>query len=269
MQLPPSSSLTGIVKHYLVLESERYLDADYRLFSDGNPGLIFHYHTPLIQFTPGSAVGNSQPNSFLYGQITQYKDLRSNGKLGMVAVVLQPSGIYSLLGISANELNNRIIRLSEIFGREALELEEHVLGAANIPAILEQVENFLIKKTIHKQHPHPVFEESLTLIYQSKGRITIQELLKQLPITERQLERSYHERIGITPKKFTDIIRFQHFLKLLQNDHGENNISDAVYDAGFYDHSHLTNYFKRYTGITPTQYQLNPHLLAINFMKMR
>lgn len=245
------------------------MDADYRLFSDGNPGIIFHFQTPLIQFTHESAVGNTQPNSFLYGQITQYKDLRANGKLGMVAVVLQPSGIYSLLGISANELNNRTIRLSEIFGREALELEEHVLGAANIPAILESVKNFLIKKTIHKQHPHPVFEESLKLIYESRGRITMQELLKQLPITERQLERNFNERIGITPKKFTDIIRFQHFLKLLQHDQRENKISDAVYDAGYYDHSHLTNYFKRFTGITPTQYQHNPHLLAINFMKMR
>src|SRR6266566_1008577 len=103
MQLSASYPLFHIVKHYLILESEEDLHLNYRLFSDGNPGIVFHFKDPLIQYTDDHLAGNPQPNSFIYGQITRYNDLRSDGELGMLVVVLQPYGIYSLLGIAACE----------------------------------------------------------------------------------------------------------------------------------------------------------------------
>jgi len=92
--------------------------------------------------------------------------------------------------------------------------------------------------------------------------------LKKIPVTERQLERKYNKYIGTSPKKFSDIIKFQHFLKLLHLHQADRKMTDVVYDGGYYDQSHLNNYFKKTTGLTPWQYKMDHQLLAINFMQL-
>jgi AraC-like DNA-binding protein len=268
MQLNPSPSLSHIVKHYLILERAEDIDLYYRLFTDGNPGLVFHFKNPLIQYAEYDLKGMIQPRSFVYGQITHYNDLRSGGELGMLVVVLQPYGIFNLLHLSASEMNNLVIPLADVFGHSARALEDRALHADDVFQIIPSVEEFLQKKRVPVKHTDPVFEESLQLIYKHKGILTIEELLKKIPVTERQLERKYSKYIGIGPKKFSDIIKFQHFLKVLQHDRSERKLTDAVYDCGYYDQSHLNNYFKKTTGLTPRQYKLEHHLLAVNFMQL-
>ncbi len=161
-----------------------------------------------------------------------------------------------------------MIPLADLFGQEALALEDRVSNANNLSLIINSVEQFLLKKGTPAKHNDPVFEESLHLIYQHKGVLRIEELLKKIPVTERQLERKYNKYIGTGPKKFSDIIKFQHFLKLLQRHHADRKMTDAVYDSGYYDQSHLNNYFKKTTGLTPLQYKLEHQLLAVNFMQL-
>src|SRR5882724_3965374 len=145
MQLPPSASLSNIVKHYLVFESEKEIHLNYRLFSDGNPGIVFHFKNPLIQYTDKHLPGNTQPKSFAYGQITHYNDLMSRGKLGMLVVVLEPYSIYALTRIAAYELNDCTIKLGDLFGQDALDLEDQILNEQNVDRIMQSVEKFLLK----------------------------------------------------------------------------------------------------------------------------
>jgi len=307
MQWRPSPWLSGIVKHYLVVEAERAPSLNYRLFSDGNPGIVFHFGEPLKQtaaselaatdimpaeralqpdrFSPDRArsSGGFQPRSFLYGQITHYNDWLSDGKLGMLVVVLQPAGISSLVRTPAHELNDSLIRLSDLFGQEAIDLEEQVIGACQPGPLMEGlsgrtfhpghpaircVEQFLLKKMKDSPGPDPFIEEALQLIADSRGLVRMDELLREIPVTQRQLERKFKAAIGMSPKKMTDIIKLQYFLKLLQQHPADNNLSDVVYEVGYYDQAHLNNYFKKMVGLTPRQYKVYPHLLAVNFMQL-
>jgi AraC-like DNA-binding protein len=268
MQRSPSASLSHLVKHYLVLEKADDLHLNYRLFTDGNPGIVFHFKHPLVQYSNGEDNGMIQPKSFIYGQISHYNNLKSRGALGMLVVVLQPWGIYNLLQTPACEMNNNIIPLADIFGSGVLDLQDRILLADNISDTIHAIEQFLLKKITHVQHTDPVFEESLQFIYHRKGVLTIEELLKKIPVTERQLERKYNKYIGTGPKKFSDIIKFQHFLKRLQFHRPDENMTSAAYEGGYYDQSHLNNYFKKTTGLTPRQYKLEHQLLAVNFMQL-
>jgi AraC-like DNA-binding protein len=267
MQIAPSILLSHIVKHYLVLERAEDLKLNYRLFSDGNPGLVFHFRQPLIQCGSNQREEMVQPKSFIYGQITHYNDLRSRGALGMLVVVLQPFGIYNLLNIPASEMNNCVIPLADLFGGDTRDLEDRILYAGHVSQIIHTVEQFLLNIKSETKNGDPAFEESLQMIYQHKGMLTIESLLKKIPVTERQLERKYNKYIGSGPKRFSDIIKFQHFLKLLQHHRPDSKMTDVVYQAGYYDQSHLNNYFKKTTGLTPWQYKIDPYLLAVNFMQ--
>ena len=268
MQLSPHPLLAGLIKHYLILETDADLILNFRLFSDGNPGIVFHYKNPLTQCAGDRRARVVQPKSFIYGQISHYNDLKGNGKLGMLVVVLQPYGIYSLLGISASELNDHMVQLSDIFGQEASDLEQKVIDAASANLRIQWIEKFFLKKSASIRDPDPLFKESLLEIYRQQGLSTIRELLAKIPVTERQLERKFKEYIGNTPKQFSDTIKFQHFLKRLQMQAPGKKISDSIYDSGYYDPSHLNNYFKKTAGFTPMQYKNAHLLLANNFMQL-
>ncbi|MBB6126938.1 helix-turn-helix domain-containing protein [Mucilaginibacter lappiensis] len=265
MQIPPSSHLAHIIKHYLILESNCNEPINYRLFSDGNPGMVFYFKTPLMQ--QGADQAYAHPNSFVYGQLTQYKDLVSTGKLDILVVVFQPYGLYALSGVASVELNDSLIKLNELFKSNAEDLEDRVLNENGIQNKIEHIENLVFKKLAGSSYPDNTLTGALKLIDNSKGNISVAQLLHVLPITEKQLERRFNQFVGIGPKRFTAIVKLQYFLKNLQRHSQDVKIADAAYESGYYDQAHLNNYFKKNIGITPSAYKIN-NLLAINFMQV-
>ncbi|MFC0518635.1 DUF6597 domain-containing transcriptional factor [Mucilaginibacter angelicae] len=266
MQIAPNPLLSSIVKHYLIIAHDKAASINYRLFSDGNPGIVFHLKEPLLQHDPNHTVATIQPRSFVYGQITHYNDIISTGKLYMLVIVLQPNALLPLLGIVAHELTNSIIQLKDLFGQEACDLEEQIARAANPSAAIAVAGQFLLKKTSAMTNSDGFVGDAVNSIYKHKGLIKVQQLLNILPVTERQLERKFSEQVGISPKKFIDSVKFQNYLKQLQKIPSTKDIAMLSYACGYYDQAHLNNYFRKHTGVTPLQYKANHRLLAINFM---
>jgi len=268
MQVQPSGILSSIVKHYLILESDRNTNAGYRLFSDGNPGIVFHYKDPFKQLYHTEAIAQIQPRSFVYGQITHYYDLTATGSLGMVVIVLQPYSTNLLFKVAADELNNKTIDLADFYGSDIHPVEDQVYSAKTSHEIISAIEKFLLKKVSATIPADAAFNQAISLIYHQKGIVTIEGLLKAVPVTERQLQRKFQHYIGISPKKFAGVIKMQHFLKRLKNHAPDDKLAQIVYGSGYYDQAHLNNWFKKSAGITPLQYHNNDNLLAINFMQM-
>jgi AraC-like DNA-binding protein len=267
MQFSSSNILKSIVRHYLFVDNDNDEHSNYHFFSDGNPGIVFHLNTPLSQSNNPTVV-QLQPRSFIYGQITNYNNITLNGRLSMLVVVLQPYGIHALLGVAAFELNNVIVKLTDVFGQDASDLEDKLLGALSINQLISYLEQFLIKRlaAIYQVDQH--LKDAVNIIYKNRGIVSIENLINTLPITERQLERKFKHYIGSSPKKFTDTIRFQFFLKSLQNNSFNKSLTEIIYAHGFYDQAHLNNYFKINTGLTPMQYKAKYNPFVINFIQV-
>jgi AraC-like DNA-binding protein len=268
MQIAPHPLLSAIVKHYLIIEHKKDVALNYRLFSDGNPGIVFHLKAPLLQYDPRHATAYTQPKSFVYGQITHYNDICSVGDMAMLIVVLQPNVLLPLLGIAAYEFIDTIVQLKDLFGQEARDLEDQVANAASLPEAAAIVEQFLLKKIAAASNRHYIVDEAIGIVHKYKGIINIKNLVDVLPVTERQLERRFSEQVGISPKKFIDTVRFQNYLKQLQKLSSIKELSSLSYACGYYDQAHLNNFFRKHTGVTPLQYKANHNLLAINLMPL-
>ncbi|WGQ10149.1 helix-turn-helix domain-containing protein [Pedobacter gandavensis] len=266
MQLPPHISVQGLVKHYLVLSRQTSTQQLYRMFSDGNPGIVFHLKDQLLQWEEGNLIPQLQPRSFVYGQLSQYSTMASKGDLSMIVVVLQPHALFTHFHIPADELKDYTVPLVDLFGSEARDLEDQVISAVSVHRAIDCIEKFLSKKTIESSALSKEIAIAMNLISQQQGIISIAQLLQNLPITEKQLERKFREHIGISPKRFADTIKFQHFLKLLQKQPDKGKIAELIYASGYYDQAHLNHNFKRMTGLSPIQYKHSQQLLAINLM---
>src|SRR5690606_28849913 len=90
-------------------------------------------------------------------------------------------------------------------------------------------------------------------IHSTNGQISIDELSKRNFKTVRQLERNFKELVGLSPKEYSNIIRFQNALNIIKNSDENRSFLDIAFECGYYDHSHLTNEIKRYTGLSPSQ----------------
>lgn len=81
------------------------------------------------------------------------------------------------------------------------------------------------------------------LLYQ--GTKEINQLSKENFISGRQMERLFHEYIGVTPKKLSNLVRYQYLWSDIVSER-HFNILDAVYKYGYTDVSHLMREFERY-----------------------
>ena len=270
MQILPTKELLPYIKHYLFLESEGHTIKKLRLFSDGNTGMVFCFKHSLISGVQDINNLNYLPDSFIYGQIGEFKDLYLVHEASLIIVVFQPDGINKLLGISANEVRDKIISTEDMFGLPGLMLYENLFDQLNPEDKLDLLNTFFLKLTPkHSLSNQTLIQSSLNFIIKNRGTITIKQLVKHTGYTERHIERVFSESIGISPKKFGNIVKLHSFLKLLKDKSVQNNITAFCYEAGYFDQSHLIKEFRKYTGITPTQYLNDTSRLATNFMELK
>lgn len=269
MQILPSTALRGFIKHYLFLACENTSIQKLRLFSDGNMGMVFSFSTNLLSNIQFTGRFEQLPASFVYGQISEFKDLYLVNGASLVIVVFQPAGLHQLLGIPAKELRDNIIGTEDLFGWQAPVLQEKLAEQITIEGKIQLLNAFFEDSVIRKkQTPQLLIEASVHFILQNKGANTIHQLVKHTGYTERHIERTFVECIGLGPKKFSNIVKLHGFLKLLKNKAPHQNLTGLSYKAGYADQSHLVREFRKYTGITPKEYLHKTNKLANNFLEL-
>ena len=113
----------------------------------------------------------------------------------------------------------------------------------------------------------PMVAQALNDIIWESGHISLKKLQENLRVSERSLERRFKESVGMSPKLFTRICRFQDALNQLKNGHYDK-LSTIAFNNGCADHSHFTRTFKEFTGILPEEYQHKSNPLTKNFPQL-
>ena len=229
------------------------------LYADGYPGIMFQQSKNGFYLLPKK---KKLSELFLYGQTLDPISLDVLGPHNYVVVQLYPFASKYLLNIDPRELNDECFDLLQI---KYIETENYRTQLRESNSLNEQVEiiSNLMRELInsHNVNENDNIEKAISLILHSKGQIKIKELLKELPLTERTLERNFRAYVGLSPKQFSKIIQFQSSLNKLTEAKFQKLI-DIGFESGFTDQSHFIRTFKSYTGQTPSFYYRN--LLKIN-----
>jgi AraC-like DNA-binding protein len=81
----------------------------------------------------------------------------------------------------------------------------------------------------------------------------VYDLSREVGISQKQMERKFVEKVGPTPKQFAQLLKFRKLKERLER-HNEESLMDVAFDFGFTDHAHLTKFFKKFGGITPSEF---------------
>ncbi|SHK13078.1 AraC family transcriptional regulator [Chryseobacterium polytrichastri] len=263
MQISPPKHLASYIKHYIFLENSENDIMRLRLFTDGNTGLILSGNINLQDLS-----GNSLPLSFFYGQLTQYKDLVTNGSFSLMAVVFQPYFLNILLKISAKEVQNQIVSVEDVLKNEMQVFQEKLFYNVDPELIINDLNIYFttfLSKIINSDYE--LIKATQQYILQNKGIVTSKELEHFTGYSERQVERKFQQYIGLSPKKYSNIARLHYFLSLMKTN-TEESITKLSYHAGYADQSHLIKEFNNNIGLTPNQYSKTENKLAVNFIEL-
>jgi AraC-like DNA-binding protein len=150
----------------------------------------------------------------------------------------------SCLGVPASELVDRSVALDEILVGRAREVGERLCEASDTAARVKMVEQLLLGLD---WAPDLLIERALALLGAGSN---VAAIARELGISERQLERRFLARIGITPKGYAGLRRFERAVALART---SSSLTDAAFAAGYYDQSHFIRDVRRFAGATPSE----------------
>ena len=85
------------------------------------------------------------------------------------------------------------------------------------------------------------------------GTIDFNNMSQVFGYSERYCREKFKDCYGMSPKQYSDIIRFQNTLKMLLSSSWKS-LSSLATESGYFDQSHLIHDFKRYTNTPPEVY---------------
>jgi AraC-like DNA-binding protein len=210
-----------------------------RIYPDGCPGLVLNIGGKCI--TDNGLVTMHPGSSYLVGAMTSYKETYLNSEHYLMGVCFKPGALSQFFNyLPLAEITEQTVELEKALSPDISKMQE---------LSFEELNAFFLKRlTAPKQDLFTIVKR----IKETKGQITVDALAKKNHTTPRQLERTFHKYIGITPKEFINIVRFQHVFSKVTHNKKQESLLDIAIEHGYYDHAHLTNDIKRYTGVPPS-----------------
>jgi AraC-like DNA-binding protein len=173
------------------------------------------------------------------------------GATGSIGIELTTSGAYRFLKSPMYHLTNNLFSFYDLYGKEGKELMNLLQDEQDPKMKIKLVQEFLFHQMVHETRNNLLIDYSVNFISSLHGLATIKQLEQKTGYSKRYLDMLFKEYLGISPKTYATIARFQHFYKFSQNVLQLTN--GNIYDL-YYDQSHFIKEFKRYTGYTPMQY---------------
>ncbi|QKX05725.1 helix-turn-helix transcriptional regulator [Aquimarina sp. TRL1] len=151
-------------------------------------------------------------------------------------------------------LNDAYLSTEDIWGKEAVLLQEKIDTSIDITAKIQAIESFLLLQLIkHRQKETIDWDAIIHHLYKNVQSNTLETTSSKAGISFRHFERCFGSRFGISPKKFHRIARFQTTIKKLLLNHTTDYLQTAL-TYGYYDQSHFIRECKVFTGQTPVEY---------------
>jgi AraC-like DNA-binding protein len=111
----------------------------------------------------------------------------------------------------------------------------------------------LIEQLVRAPDRDPAIDFAVEAFSSRDAAWTVGDVIAELGLSAKSFIKRFSERVGITPKRFARVQRFQHVLTDLE---GKSEVSwtEVAHRVGYYDQAHFTHDFRAFAGITPSEY---------------
>ena len=207
----------------------------------------------LVEHTSNGKI-LQRPRSYIMGQYTERTN-RHIGSSDFITLIInfQPGVLHRVTRIPFNELTNTFVDAGAVLGNEVSLINERLNSTDNYNEMIWIVENYLhALMTKVKRETHPL-DTVANLLIEHPENAALAKMAGESYLSQRQFERKFAERIGVTPKLFTRIARTSKAFRIKYH-HPEQDWLRIALECGYHDYQHLVRDFKEFAGETPTTY---------------
>lgn len=222
---------------------------------NGNLKLTISYKNGIVASMKGKTFSSKEHDITLTGlvDVPVILDTEKDVETETIGIEFRPQGVYRFFHFNLNEIKNQIYSLDDLLGNRGKQLTEQIANAASAKQKMFLVQQFLIDQ-LYRKDEDLIFEYCVEKINSSKGKITIKELEKKTGYSTRWLNIKFKEKLGVSPKNLSSVIRFKHYYQAIVNGKEKSFLKNDFYEL-YYDQSHFIKDFKRFTGSVPTKFE--------------
>lgn len=212
-------------------------DDDFRIYDPTDPARYTQYS--------GAIVSGAYGRSFVIDPAQQ---------ASIIGVHFKSGGAFPFLGVSAAELASAHADLESLWGRRGVvELRERLCGAQDPAERFNLLEGALMRHVFRPLRRHDAVSFALQHLRQAHGRTCLRRLAKQAGLSQRRFIEVFDAEVGMRPKLFARVLRFQRAVRLAWNEDSPDWARLAL-ACGYCDQSHLIRDFREFSGLCPTEY---------------
>ncbi len=259
----PRPPLARFVQQIWYWQSDPQPHAFERLLPNGEATIIFNLNDdPIRNYNPARLeCFETLGLASVSGAHTRPFILDTTQATHVIGIQFRPGGAFPFFTPPSSELQNAHVALDTLWPGRANSIREQLLEAPGIDAMFGILERELFAALTRPLDLHPAVCYALHQFCRESHAIAVAAVTDRLGLSPRRFIRLFHDQVGVTPKAFCRVRRFQRVLSAIR-DAQTVQWSQIALDAGYYDQSHFIHDFQEFSGFTPAAYLklATPHL---------
>lgn len=202
--------------------------------------------------------GRRTPPSIVVGARSMYEIVDTSDMADLIGVVFRPGSFPAFVSDAADRFSNQTVSLEDVCGGKAAALRERLCEISEPVSKLRCLESFVADQLGERLlQPRTTRDAAVTFALQQFARVpsitTVNEVARSTGWSERRFSQIFREEVGLTPKVWCRIQRFQRAVRQL---HAGIEVpwSSLALSCGYYDQSHFANEFRAFSGVDLTTY---------------
>jgi hypothetical protein len=239
-ELLPDEKLKPFIYCYWELKTAQPLETGftYKVIADGCIDIFFEIENPS--------------ESFVMGFCNKHSDFPLERSFDYVGVRFLPTFFTQIFGINASVLTNKVEDLNSIIPETSKFIADKFSADFDLSQIKKNLDDYFIDRLSKTEFEFDKrLYSALEIIFRNSGVVNVRRDLSD-GISPRQLRRLFEKYVGVSPKAFAKVVRFQAIVnaKPSRQSLRENKI---FFDVGYYDQAHFIREFKYLYGLTPNK----------------